>query len=90
MVDKEEINRVEKRIQEAFPDSEFHILLDIDGDAEVWNGDEATGIKWASMNPEDISVITRENAQIILEDLILGEMEKYIDNTSKERQNGED
>jgi len=74
----EEIDKVENKIRESFPDRPFHILLNIDGSAEVWEDDRATGICWTSMNTTEIPEINKENIQVLLEDLMIGEIQKYI------------
>lgn len=87
----EEIDFFEKTLQKAFPDNDLHVLIDVDGRAEVWSGETALQVKWASVDPTQLvglpdSVDARKLTEILYE-MVHQEVKKALDQL-KETENG--
>jgi hypothetical protein len=91
-MDMIEIDNFEKALQEAFPGSDLHCIIDTDGRAEVWSGEIALGVKWASADPTQLvglpdSVDARKLTADILYDMVKQEVTKALSRL-KEMENG--
>jgi hypothetical protein len=82
VMDKEEINEFERRLQTAFPQFDLHIIIDVDGRAEVWSGERALNVKWVSVDPNQIVglplSLNPRNLRDILYDMIHSEIQKLL------------
>ena len=91
IMDPEEVNDFEERLQEAFTPNDLHIIIDIDGRAEVWSGDTALGVKWASADPAQLvglpDSINPRKLTDILYDMVHQEVDKIL-NPQKEVEDG--
>jgi len=89
-----EINVVEAQLQKAFPLNDIHVLLDVDGRAEVWAGDTALGVKWASADPSQLiglpASITPKKLTDILYEMISTEVAKVLTLIAEKEHNNED
>jgi len=83
VMNKEEIDEFERRLQESFPQSDLHILIDVDGRAEVWSGDKGLNIKWVSVDPNQIVglplSLNPRSLRDILFDMIYSEVQKLLE-----------
>lgn len=83
VMDKEEINEFERRLQAAFPQSDLHIIIDFDSRAEVWSGDRALNVKWVSVDPNQIVglplSLNPRSLRDILYDMIHSEVQKILE-----------
>ena len=82
VMDPEEIDLFEKRLQESFPNNDLHIILDVDGRAEVWSGETALQVKWASVDPNQIvglpESLNPRNLRDLLYEMVLQEVTKIL------------
>jgi hypothetical protein len=88
VMDKEEINEFERRLQVDFPQFDLHILIDIDGRAEVWSGERALNVKWVSVDPNQIVglplSLNPRSLRDILYDTIHSEIQKLMEEDANE------
>ena len=91
IMDMAEIDNFEKALQVAFPNDDLHVLIDTDSRAEVWSGEIALGVKWASADPTQLvglpnSIDSRKLTEILYE-MVFQEVKKVLDRL-KETENG--
>ncbi len=83
VMDKEEIDEFERRLQESFPLFDLHVIIDVDGRAEVWSGEKALNIKWVSVDPTRIVglplSLNPRSLRDILYDMIYLEVQKLLE-----------
>ncbi len=83
VMDKEEIDEFERRLQESFPLLDLHVIIDVDGRAEVWSGEKALNIKWVSVDPTRIVglplSLNPRSLRDILYDMIYLEVQKLFE-----------
>jgi hypothetical protein len=88
LMDPEEINEFERRLQVDFPQFDLHILIDIDGRAEVWSGERALNVKWVSVDPNQIVglplSLNPRSLRDILYDTIHSEIQKLMEGDANE------
>jgi hypothetical protein len=88
LMDPEEINEFERRLQVDFPQFDLHILIDIDGRAEVWSGERALNVKWVSVDPNQIVglplSLNPRSLRDILYDTIRSEIQKLMEGDANE------
>jgi hypothetical protein len=82
LMDLTEVDAFEKQLQTAFPLDDLHVIIDVDGRAEVWSGETALMVKWASVDPEQLiglpSSLTPRKLTDVLYDMVFQEVERVL------------